>query len=172
MIFVRYAAYGSNLHPRRLKARTPSAQLVGIGFLPDWSLRFHKRSVDTSGKCNILYGSSGLYVAVYRMNATDKQELDRIEGLGSGYVDGSINVPEFGVCATYFAADSHIDEALLPFDWYREMVLLGCRALELPAEYVQKIEQITVMRDSDSQRRQDNWNIVQMLRESRARRAN
>ena len=169
---VRYAAYGSNLHPLRLGARTSSAQLVGTGYLPDWSLHFHKRSIDASGKCNIQIGSSGLYVAVYQMSATDKQELDRIEGVGKGYVDARIDVPGFGECAAYLAADSHIDDALVPYDWYRELVLLGCRELGLPADYERQIEQLVVTQDADPRRRQDNRKIVEMLRASQAQRVN
>lgn len=169
---VQYAAYGSNLHPHRLTARTPSARLVGTAYLSDWSLRFHKRSVDTSGKCSIHEGSSGLFVAVYQMSTADKQELDRIEGVGSGYSNGQIIVPKFGECATYLAAESHIDESLVPYDWYKELVLLGCRELGFAADYVRRIERITVTQDSDPKRRDDNWKIVEMLRESRTHRVN
>ena len=172
MEFVQYAAYGSNLHPLRLGARTSSAQLVGIGYLPDWSLYFHKRSIDASGKCNIQNGSSGLYIAVYQMSVADKKELDQIEGVGKGYIDARIDVPGFGECATYLAAESHIDDALVPYDWYRELVLLGCRKLGLPADYVRRIEQMAVTQDADPRRCQDNWKIVEMLRASQAQRVN
>lgn len=172
MEVVRYAAYGSNLHPLRLKARTPTARFVGTGYLPDWSLRFHKRSIDTSGKCSIQKGSSGLYVAVYQMSAADKQVLDGIEGVGDGYVDASIVVPCIGECATYIAADSHIDDALEPYDWYRELVVLGCQALQLPADYLRRIEQVLATPDPDPNRGRDNWNIVEMLRDSLAHRVN
>ena len=163
---VLYAAYGSNLHPQRLRSRTASARLLGIAYLPDWSLRFHKRSVDRSGKCSIKMGSSGVHVAVYEMSASDKQLLDRIEGVGQGYTDVTIDVPGFGRCATYVAAESHVDEALLPYDWYREIVLLGCRELELPRDYVARIESVATQPDPEPQRRAENWRIVGLLRES------
>jgi len=169
---VQYAAYGSNLHPLRLKARTPSAQLTGTAYLPDWSLQFHKRSIDASGKCTISKGSSGVYVAVYRMSATDKRELDRIEGVGKGYADARIAVPEFGACATYIAAASHVDDTLQPYDWYRELVLLGCEELGLPGDYPRRIARVAAMPDPDSDRRRDRWGIVEMLRDSRAQRVN
>jgi len=37
------------------------------------------------------------------------------------------------------AASTHIDASLVPYDWYKEMVLLGARYHGLPAEYVAKI---------------------------------
>ena len=161
---VRYAAYGSNLHPLRLRARTPSAQLAGTAYLPDWSLRFHKRSIDASGKCSISQGSSGVYVAVYGMSAADKRELDRIEGVGDGYVDATIEVPGFGDCATYIAAESCVDETLQPYDWYRELVLLGCEELGLPRDYARRIEKVAAMPDPDDDRGRDRWKTVRMLR--------
>lgn len=167
---VRYAAYGSNLHPLRLRARTPSARLAGIAYLPDWSLRFHKRSIDASGKCSISKGSSGVYVAVYRMSAADKRELDGIEGVGDGYIDARIEVPGVGECATYIAADSRVDETLQPYDWYRELVLLGCEELGLPPAYARRIERVAAMPDPDSDRRRDRWETVRMLRDSLAQR--
>jgi hypothetical protein len=129
-------------------------------------LYFHKRSVDASGKCNIQGGSNGVYVAVYQMSAIDKRELDRIEGLGAGYLDARIVVPDIGECVTYVAAKSHVDDSLLPYDWYRELVLQGCRCLNLPDEYQQRIKQVAVTSDPDLRRRQDNWNTVEGLRES------
>ncbi len=166
---VLYAAYGSNLHPQRLRLRTASAQLLGTAHLPDWSLRFHKLSVDRSGKCSIEMGSTGVYVAVYEMSARDKQVLDRIEGVGKGYADVTIDVPGFGRCATYIATESHIDEALAPYDWYRELVLLGCRELALPQDYVERIHGVAVLPDPEPRRHEENWRIVKMLRESRGR---
>ena len=172
MNVVHYAAYGSNLHPLRLRARAASARLVGTAYLPDWSLRFHKRSADTSGKCSILEGSSGVYVAVYRMSVADKHLLDGIEGVGSGYVDARIVVPGMGECTTYIAADSHVDDALQPYDWYREIVLLGCKELRFPADYARRIEQVVVAADPDPDRRQSGWKTVDMLREGLALRVN
>lgn len=166
MTTVLYAAYGSNLHPQRLQARTASAQLLDTAYLSDWSLRFHKRSIDRSGKCSIEMGSSGVHVAVYEMNAADKALLDGIEGAGEGYVAATIEVPGFGHCATYLAAESHVDDALVPYDWYRELVLLGCRHLALPDDYVRRIERVTVRPDPEPERHAANWRIVEMLRES------
>ena len=166
MTTVLYAAYGSNLHPQRLRARTSSAQLLDTAYLSDWSLRFHKRSVDQSGKCSIEMGSSGVHVAVYAMSAADKALLDSIEGVGKGYAAATIDVPGVGHCATYIAAESHVDDALAPYDWYRELVLLGCRHLALPDDYTGRIGRVAVRTDPEPQRRARNWQLVEMLRES------
>lgn len=136
---MRYAAYGSNLHPLRLRGRIASARLLTPAFLPGWTLKFHKRSRDGSGKCNILEGGDGVHVAVFEISPAGKAALDRIEGVGLGYLHQDVDVPGVGRCATYVAQSSHIDESLLPYDWYRELVLLGARSHAFPPHYVDGI---------------------------------
>ena len=160
----RYAAYGSNLHPRRLRERIANARLVGTSFLKQYTLRFHKRGQDQSGKCGISDCGRGLHVAVYEMDEDGKRQLDAIEGVGKGYEVGSLDVPGFGDCFTYVAAGSHIDELLHPFDWYREMVLLGCLRHAFPGAYCERIAAMPAIEDPDPRRRSDNWRIVERLR--------
>ena len=62
-------AYGSNMLTARLRERVSSAAAVGIGRLPGHVLKWHKRSRDGSGKCDI--ESTGLneeVVWVYSSN--------------------------------------------------------------------------------------------------------
>ena len=161
---MRYAAYGSNLHPLRLSERISSAKLIGTSFLPDWSLRFHKRSLDKSGKCNIVSGSSGIHVAIYDISIADKTTLDKIEGLGTGYVEISLAVPDIGECKSYAAEDSYIDNTLDPYDWYKELVLIGARAHNFPVEYIDKIDAVIARQDLDSRRSADRWKTVEKVR--------
>lgn len=51
---VLYFAYGSNLCLPRLRSRVPSVALVGTAVLSGYELRWHKRSTDTSGKCDVI----------------------------------------------------------------------------------------------------------------------
>lgn len=157
-----YAAYGSNLHPLRLKARIPAAELLGTAFLPGWELKFHKRGGDGSGKGNIVASAGGVYVAVYDIADDGMAKLDGIEG--AGYRRERIEIPDFGECFTYVAEDSHVDDALKPFDWYREMVLLGCRSLAFPEAYGARIGRVAPDVDPDPERSRENWAIVERLR--------
>ena len=161
---MRYAAYGSNLHPLRLAERIASARLVTTAFLPDWSLRFHKRSIDESGKCSIFPGGDGIHVAIFDISAADKRILDRIEGLGAGYSEVVLSIPELGDCASYVAERSHIDASLIPYDWYRELVLAGARFHDFPADYVDRIRSFPGRPDPDPDRRADAWNTVDLLK--------
>lgn len=160
---MRYAAYGSNLHPARLAARLPSAQLLGTGFLQHWSLRFHKLSKDESGKCSIFPGSDGAYFAIFDINAEDKLALDRIEGLGDGYAAVLLDISPFGNCASYVAQESHVDDFLQPYDWYRELVLAGVRFHGFPHDYVSRIESVQAMRDPDARRSARQWALAQQI---------
>jgi len=163
---IHYAAYGSNLHPLRLALRAPSSRLLGQGFVAGWSLQFHKRSIDGSGKCNILNSGAGtgVYVAVFEMNMKDKMKLDKIEGTGKGYDNATIEVADFGNCFTYLGTASHIRDELRPFDWYKELVLLGCRKLAIPDHYAAVIESVKSIRDPLEKRSQAQWKIVELLR--------
>ncbi len=160
---MRYAAYGSNLHPARLCRRIASAQLIGISYSPDWSLRFHKRSVDASSKCSISFGSDGVHFAVYDISEGDKEILDGVEGVGSGYDVIDLQVPDFGRCFSYKASDTHIDETLEPYDWYQALVLVGARALGFPDGYVKRIASVTATNDPDADRRREMWRLVDSI---------
>lgn len=164
MKLIRYAAYGSNLHPLRLRQRIPSAEPVATGFLPDRSLRFHKRSRDESGKCNIVIGSEGVHVAVFDISVEDKTTLDRIEGVGAGYVSTKLEVPDIGVCATYVADEKYIDDALVPYDWYRELVLLGARSRRFPRAYIDAIAAMPCRQDPNAERRAMNGRTIEAIR--------
>jgi gamma-glutamylcyclotransferase len=159
-----YAAYGSNLHPRRLRERIRSARLRGTAFLQNYTLKFHKRGQDRSAKCGFSDCGEGMHVAVYEVDDADRKILDGIEGVGRGYDVDQIRVPGFGECFTYVAARTHIDELLNPFDWYREMVLLGCLTHTFPAAYCERIAAIQVTEDPDPVRRRKNWETVELLR--------
>ena len=161
---ILYAAYGSNLHPIRIGERLPSARFIGTGFLADQSLHFHKRSLDGSGKCSIVAVGSGVHVAVYEISRSDKHRLDAIEGVGRGYSTEIIDVPGYSDCATYIGQPTHIEEGLPPYDWYRELVWLGCRYHGFPEDYMRDIGDIDAVIDPDEQRRAKNWRLVDKLR--------
>lgn len=159
-----YAAYGSNLHPLRLVRRTPSARHLGSAWSGDWDMRFHKKSdVDGSGKCTISRGIGGVHFSVYEIAQSEKHLLDAIEGLRIGYDELTVSLPEYGDCQTYIALDHVIDSALAPMDWYKELVLLGCRANGFPDSYRRRIEAISPIIDPDEERRREQWQLIDAI---------
>ncbi len=161
----QYAAYGSNLHPIRLKKRVPSAAHIGTGFITPWNLRFNKKSDrDGTGKCSIARGGAGVFLAIYEIDSAEKWKLDRAEGLGSGYNEITISVPDYGDCLTYVADEGATEETLHPVDWYKEMVIVGCEFNQFPTDYLQAIKATESCRDTDDQRSRRKWELVEELR--------
>ncbi len=157
---MRYAAYGSNLHPHRLRIRVPSASLVGVAVVPDWQLKFHKRSKDGSGKCNVIESDESVFFALFDIDARQKNDLDRAEGLGFGYEQRSIEIQGFGECFSYVASDSHIQEGLKPYSWYKDLVMVGLEYHEAPEEYLTLIRATAHRMDLDEARHRQNMQIV------------
>jgi hypothetical protein len=142
----------------------PSARLIGKSFVPDYSLKFHKKSdKDGSAKCNIVVGGTGVYVAVFEIDEVERRTLDQIEGVGSGYERVDLQLEGFGVCSTYVAASTCIDDSLCPMDWYKEYVVRGAQYNVFPGDYVSILEQINAVTDTDAARARREWALVEAL---------
>lgn len=158
-----YLAFGSNLHPARLGARTPSARARGVARLPGWRLVFHKRSHDGSGKCSLLetgVAEDLAYGVVYALAAEDKPVLDRIEGVGQGYVLRQLELPDFGEVFFNVAEPAYIDDRLAPYAWYLRFVVEGARHHGLPEDYVARIAATPATVDPDEARAALNARIL------------
>lgn len=168
-----YFAYGSNLHPMRLMERVPSATLVGVVELNNFRLTFHKKSTDGSSKCNLFESEKDtdiVHGAIYEIDDRQKNALDDFEGKGSGYIDTQIKLSyqerEY-LCFTYLAQQSYIIDNLRPYNWYKEIVLLGATYLEFPRSYIERIESVDTMEDLDTQRREEKEALIQKIRKYR-----
>lgn len=153
-----YLAYGSNLHPQRLEARIGSVEWLGNAKLPGWSLRFDKRGGDGSAKAN-LHARPGsehcVLAAAYALSADQVSRLDIFEGCGSGYETFPVTVRLNGEAVhafTYLAPSHWLSGALLPFDWYVELILAGARFHRFDEYYVQQIERQPTKKDPDCER--------------------
>lgn len=162
---IHYVAYGSNLHPLRLRARVGDAPLLGTAALENHEVRFHKRgNIDGSGKCNLVQRSGKrAYVAVYELSEKGAELLDEAEGLGNGYERATIEVSGFGRSMTYRAQETHIDDSLAPFTWYKDLVLAGCRYHRFPETYLESIEAIPAVRDPDPDRHALHRRLIEAL---------
>jgi len=154
---LHYFAYGSNLHPARMRLRVPSAAPLGCAVLTGHQLRFHKRSRhDGSAKCDAFYTGrpqDRVYGAVYRLVAADKAALDAIEGPDYDIAERVViragrPQPVF----LYRARPQAIADDLRPFDWYHALVVAGARHHGLPAAYIDVLAAIPSCRDPDPAR--------------------
>ncbi|MCT9000646.1 gamma-glutamylcyclotransferase family protein [Chelativorans intermedius] len=156
---VVYFAYGSNMSTARLRERMPSCKPLGIATLPGHSLRFHKRSVDKSGKCNAYPSGDDCSVigVLFSFDPAERAKLDKAEGVGSGYEHAMVTViNERGrrrKVLTYLASSDYVDDSLKPYGWYKDFVLAGAREHGLPPEYItQWVESVDVIDDPDKER--------------------
>lgn len=152
-----------------MEERVPSARALGVVELPGLALAFHKRSDDRSGKCLLYTAQAELQKAhgvLYAFDPTHKAGLDAAEGKEKGYFEQQVSVPLNGTDYTaylYMAASTHIDASLVPYHWYKNLVLAGARFHGLPPEYVATIEAIASTEDPNVQRRQKNEELLRRM---------
>ena len=169
---MHYLAYGSNLHPLRLTARTPGAQLIGVTEIAGYRLCFNKRSLDGSAKCSLActgMPTDSVYGAVYDLPDNEIRSLDEIEGVGQGYSKqrlGALVNDEALQVFTYIASRSHLVHDLVPYDWYKGFVLAGAAYHRFPPEYIGQIRDIDATHDEDAHRNARNQELLSLLRAS------
>lgn len=152
-----YFAYGSNMSTRRLQHRLPSASVVCVASLPEHKLMFHKKSQDGSAKCDAMHSGHSDDVVigvVYEIHELEKPKLDIIEERGHGYEAKMVNVRTSQgkqiEAMTYYAMN--IDATLQPYHWYKEHVLRGAREHHLPSAYIQSLERVMSIPDTNQER--------------------
>jgi gamma-glutamylcyclotransferase len=167
---ILYFAYGSNLHPARLAARTPSARLLGTGCWPGRRLTFHKIGQDGSAKCDAPAASQPtdlVHGAIYKLADADLGRLDRIEGVGTGYdralvtIDGDLGSL---TANAYLARQGWVDPGLKPFDWYRLLVLAGAEYHSFSDSYLAAISAVSAIHDPDRSRAESNLSPIPGLK--------
>jgi len=167
--YMKYLAYGSNLHPIRLTERVPSARFIKVIRLVEYKLMFHKLSKDKSGKCNCLYtGKKTDYIwgAIYELKSDEIVLLDEAEGLGRGYDKKLIVFPSNGTnieVFTYIANSEYIDDTLVPYDWYKQLVHHGAKSHNAPEQYVESINSIQAIKDPNENRSKQNFEIIDKI---------
>jgi len=165
---MKYFAYGEMMFSARLQKVVPDATCLGVAKIMGYKLFFHSKGhEDPSGKCNIVPvkdPSCEVYGAVYEISARDRHLLDKDQSLGCGSQDVTLKIFPVkeesdlvafnsGVFAfTYIAHKENIFEDLVPYHWYKEMVLSGAREHHLPSEYIHHLEQYAVTYDPNVQR--------------------
>lgn len=164
MVKLLYFAYGSNMSTPRLVSRVPSANVVATASLEGHRLRFHKKSITGSGKCDIENTKNPedlVWGIVFEILETEKPLLDVKEGLGEGYDDKWVSVVkgdgEVIDVFTYYA--TIIDSSLKPFSWYKEHVLRGAEEHSLPSEYIKTIQAVESFPDPDLNNHEDELSI-------------
>jgi hypothetical protein len=139
--------------------RAPSARFIMVASLERCALRFHKRSIDNSGKADAF--STGrstdvVWGVVFELDDNDKPALDQAEGLGRGYSERVVELlasdgGRFN-SSMYYADANAIDRDLRPYSWYLRLVVNGARQHLLPADYIARLVKLRAWEDSDCDR--------------------
>jgi len=139
---IDYFAYGSNMDKAQMSARTPSAELRGVGSLDGYQLLFNKQGADGSAKANIQVckGTTAVVLgALYRLSATDFEILKRFE---VGYMLETVDVvlaDGASVKANTFVADGKAVVQGSPSELYIEGIINGAHELGLRDQYVEML---------------------------------
>ena len=161
---LNYFAYGSNMLTARLRERVASARPLGVARLRGHVLVWNKRGRDGSGKCSVIASGRDedlVWGVLFELEDREKSALDRVEGLGCGYDEGTVEVMCNGVTVqalTYLATDT--DDSLRPYDWYKELVVAGAREHRLTHEYIALLESAESIPDSDRERARSNQHLL------------
>lgn len=157
-------AYGSNMLSARIKERCPSAQALGVAELRGYALRWHKRSRDGSGKCDIVESPTSdakVFGVIYEIPAAEKPAIDAMEGLGNGYEERRVEVLHQGRPRSALAyVATNVERTLKPYLWYRALVVAGAREHGLPGGYIKDIEAAAAIEDTDAQRSERNLRLI------------
>ena len=151
----------------RMQKRVKSATKMGIAQLTGHELRFHKVSKDGSGKCDAFETGDQEHLVwgvIYEILPEHRQSLDRAEGLGVGYdvKDISLNLNGEPISAfTYYATEKN--SSLKPFHWYKEHVSRGAVDARFPTDYIQMIQAVESVADSDNERHEREMSIYSSL---------
>jgi gamma-glutamylcyclotransferase len=155
---MKYFAYGSNMLAERLLARIKAEHPTRYT-LELYQIRFHKRSSDCSGKCNVIctgQPSDVVHGVIFDVSQDQIPKLDKHEGVGCGYIKKTCRFLIEGVendVLMYVADTDYIDDALLPYRWYLDLVLAGAEQNGLPRDYISGLHSMPFTRDPKPDRK-------------------
>ena len=131
---ILYFAYGSNMSINRISERINDVKTLNIGLLLDFKLLFNKKSIDGTGKANIVYSpGDAVWGVVYKIYEDSMDKLDRIE---VGYQRKTfIVLTEEGEIEVNAYISYKLTNAL-PKNYYKEFLLEGAVEHKLPDEYI------------------------------------
>ncbi len=135
---IYYFTYGSNMLSERMNERIPVAKLAGKACLQNWKLVWDKISKDDSAKANLKAEvGCAVWGVIYCLSEQEMKLLDKIEG---GYQRTEVVIQLHGEsCSAITFVSEKRDPHLLPYDWYKELVLKGAREHSLPLAYIDEI---------------------------------
>ncbi len=128
-------------------------------------LRWHKKSRDGSGKCDIFFTGDPdhqVHGVLFEISGSEKARLDKAERLHHGYEEKMVEVITTAgrvSAVTYYATER--DEEVRPYEWYKRYVVDGAIEHGLPEDYVRLLKSVDAIKDPDQDRHQRETRIVE-----------
>ena len=139
-----YAAYGSNLDPRRMAVRCPHSPPQGNGWLMGWRLAFGGEDLGIDGALITVVEEplSEVYVALYDITDEDTAALDDLQSVSTGlYLKTKVRIAALSgeqLAYTYVLAAY---EGGMPSASYLGVLADAAEAADAPADYVAALRQ-------------------------------
>lgn len=159
--------YGSNMNIKRLQERVASARKFTNAYLNGYALVCNKVSKDGSAKANVTLSDNDenvVWGVLFVIDQNEKSLLDKAEGLGSGYDEKILTFYDTAgnehLAQIYIADEKQTNSSLKPYDWYREYILSGAKQNGLPDSYIELLENLKFIVDTNTTRRNKNLAVL------------
>ena len=138
----------------RIKARASDANLLGIAHISGRRLTFHKietrKDGSRNGKCDICIDPDPkaiVYGVLFEIPESQFNDLNRFEN-GYSLVELAVHSPRLGAVTAVADLADRTDTTLIPYDWYRDLVLEGALQHAIPKPYIRDYIQSVRVEDT------------------------
>jgi hypothetical protein len=137
-----YFSFGSNMDRDQMKKRTPSAEFVAIGHVPDHDLVFNRRGSYRPGGVASIVPCQGVdtYGVVWAVSPNELKKMDQIEDPKAYERVRKVVVTSNGdklACNVYVAFP---EGEIAPDQEYLELVIHAAEAAGLPESWIARIK--------------------------------
>lgn len=154
-----FFAYDDRMFEPILRLALPQYQVLQLGYVEGYKLYFHRYSESLSGgKANMIRvddSEQKVYGLLIEVPPRQKYLLDEASSLGYGVQETSVKVmTEQGAqfALTYVCHKDNVMEDLVPFSWYKDLLVAGAKNHQLPLEYIHHLENYASQVDQNSER--------------------
>lgn len=139
-----YAAYGTNLDPRRMAERAPSSPVYSSGWMRGWRLTFAGQDLGWDGPLSTVVedADSNVFVMLYDITEHDEHNLDAWEGADLGLwrkIRVRVHALSGDVVAWIYVLDDY--EGGLPSARYLSVLAESAEAGGAPHDYIQRLRE-------------------------------
>ena len=125
-----------------------------MGVAREWKLEFSKASKDGSGKATLVAApNSAVPGVIFEIDLTEREQLDKHEGVGFGYRRDDTFAVEGAATPTSCYLGTSLNHMLQPFDWYLATVIAGAEFHGLGNAHVSTLRGTRFVDDTELDRK-------------------